>query len=259
MMISDQLCTAAGLKWLVPDWPAPAQVRAVSSLRSGGVSGSLYQGLNLGDHVNDDPAAVRENRSRLTQALKLPSTPCWLTQVHGVTVVNVARIQASAVEADAAMTTQAGIVCAVLTADCLPLLFCDRQGSRVAAVHAGWRGLAAGIVEAAVQALDVPANELLVWLGPAIGPAVFEVGAEVRNAFMVYDGEAQQAFQIRDQNGKQGRYLADIYLLARLRLQRLGVESIYGGHWCTYSQPDDFYSFRRDGVTGRQASLIWIA
>jgi len=249
---------ANGIKTLSPDWPAPEWVQAVSTLRAGGVSGSPYQGLNLGDHVGDDLIAVGENRRRLEQTLKLPSSPIWLKQVHGTSVIEVAGIQSLDIEADAALTTQSGIVCAVLTADCLPLLFCDRQGTRVAAVHAGWRGLAAGIVESAVQALAVPADDLLVWLGPAIGSAVFEVGAEVRDIFIAHDRAAQQAFHYRPQPSGRDCYLADIYLLARMRLQLLGVEAIYGGQYCTYSDSAAFYSYRRDGVTGRQASLIWM-
>lgn len=265
MKLMGQASSDDGLTWLVPDWPAPAEVRAASTLRSGGVSEQPYQGLNLGDHVGDELAHVRENRTRLAKALRLPEAPCWLTQVHGTAVIDAGAVvginsgghlsSRACPEADAAFTSQPDTVCAVLTADCLPLLFCDRAGTRVAAVHAGWRGLAAGVVEAAVQALDVPMDELLVWLGPAIGPTVFEVGAEVRTAFIASDSATQQAFH----EVGQGHYMADLYLLARLRLQRLGIEAIYGGQWCTYSQHEDFYSFRRDGTTGRMASLIWMA
>jgi len=250
--------TAGALSGLCPQWPAPVNVHAVSTLRSGGVSTGPYQGLNLGDHVGDVPGSVSENRRRLQRALRLPSAPAWLSQVHGTTVVDAARPGSVATgfpQADATMTTEVGIVCAVLTADCLPLVLCDRQGTRVAAVHAGWRGLAAGIIERTVEALDVPALELLVWMGPAIGPTAFEVGTEVRERFTVHDPASQQAFQ----PGNQDRYLADITLLARQRLQRLGIEAIYGGRWCTYSQPESFYSYRRDGDTGRMATLIWMS
>jgi hypothetical protein len=253
---------AGGIDGLCPDWPAPERIHAVTTLRCGGVSEAPYQSLNLGDHVGDKLASVSANRARLQRAMQLPSAPCWLSQIHGTTLVDAAQFgQVSAtsnhqtVTADGSFASQAGIVCAVLTADCLPLLFCDRQGSRVAAVHAGWRGLAAGIVEGMVQTLNVPVTELLVWLGPAIGPGVFAVGPEVRAAFIKHHDLAQQAFVPID----KGHYLADLYLLARLRLQRIGIEAVYGGRWCTYSQAEDFYSFRRDGVTGRQASLIWIS
>jgi len=242
---------------LRPEWPAPDIIRAATTLRKGGTSLPPYHSLNLGDHVGDDPAAVRENRSRLLQSLDLPATPCWLAQVHGTTVIDAARNTAQAVvplQADAAFTTQGGIVCAVLTADCLPVLFCDRQGRRVAVAHAGWRGLAAGVLEATVQALAVRANDILVWLGPAIGPQAFEVGAEVREAFSVQDKAAQQAFSACG----DGRFMADLYQLARLRLHRMGIAAVYGGQYCTYQQPQDFYSYRRDGDCGRMASLIWI-
>lgn len=264
MTLTGQV-TAAGLDWLVPDWPAPTRVRAASTLRGGGVSRSPYQSLNLGDHVADSPTSVSENRGRLLSAIQLPAAPCWLTQVHGTTVIDAADVarlssdghhsDSAGPKADAAFSSQTDVVCAVLTADCLPLLLCDRQGTKVAAVHAGWRGLAAGVLEETVRALDIPVNELLVWLGPAIGPTAFEVGAEVRATFVDDDDHARQAFQ---QTG-QGRYWADLYLLARLRLQRLGIEAVYGGQWCTYSQPDQFYSFRRDGTTGRMVSLIWLS
>jgi len=245
------------LKGLFPHWPAPDNVHAVSTLRSGGVSTGSYQGLNLGEHVGDAPDCVNENRRRLQQALQLPSAPVWLSQVHGTTVIDAARpgITSENPQADAALTGEPGIVCAVLTADCLSLLFCDRQGTHVAAAHAGWRGLADGIIERTFEALGVPATELLVWMGPAIGAEVFEVGAEVRERFIRHDPASRQAFVPAD----QGRYLADITLLARQRLQGLGVDAIYGGQWCTYTQPQAFYSYRRDGVTGRMASLIWMS
>ena len=247
------------LMGLFPHWPAPDTVHAVSTLRGGGVSSGPYQGLNLGDHVGDTPDCVSENRLRLQRSLKLPSAPLWLSQVHGTTVIDAYRpdgaVASGRPQADATLTSEPGIVCAVLTADCLPLLFCDRQGTRVAAAHAGWRGLADGIIERTFEALGVPATELLVWMGPAIGAAVFEVGAEVHERFIRHDPTSQQAFRPVE----QGRYLADITLLARQRLQGLGVDAVYGGQWCTYSQPQAFYSYRRDGVTGRMASLIWMS
>lgn len=234
---------------ILPTWPAPRNVRACTTTRDGGVSLAPYASLNLGDHVGDDPAAVSENRARLRRALELPAEPLWLTQVHGIAV---AAGQGGC--ADASVAFGPGTVCTVMTADCLPLLLCDRAGTVVAAVHAGWRGLLAGVIEAAVSRLHVPGAELLAWLGPAIGPLAFEVGEEVRAAFVAEDAAAAAAFQ----PAPGGRWLADIYALARLRLARCGVTAVYGGELCTFSDPR-FYSYRRDGVTGRMASLIWLA
>jgi len=242
-----------GVRWIVPDWPAPSNIRAASSLRSGGVSGAEYATLNLGDHVADGRAAVDENRVRLQQALALPASPKWLTQVHGIDCIDAAS-SAIGVEADASFTTQAGIVSVVLTADCLPVLLCDKQGTTVAAVHAGWRGLAAGVIESTIAAMG-ESQELMAWLGPAIGPQQFEVGDEVRAAFIARDAVAVDAFA----PARAGHWLADLYQLARIVLKKQGVSNIYGGEWCTVSRPDDFYSYRRDGVTGRMATLIWMA
>jgi len=238
------------MELILPDWPAPANVRACTTTRQGGVSVGAYASLNLGDHVGDDPAHVTENRARLRRVLALPAEPLWLTQVHGIAVA-----EGQGGCADASVAFAPGTVCTVMTADCLPLLLCDRAGTAVAAVHAGWRGLLAGVIEAAVARLDVPAADLLAWLGPAIGPQSFEVGDEVRTAFMAEDAAASVAF--RPTPG--GRWLADIYALARLRLVRCGVTAVYGGALCTFSDAARFYSYRRDGVTGRMASLIWLA
>jgi len=255
--VADQIDSAVdsidGVRWIVPDWPAPANVYAASSLRSGGVSVAEYAALNLGDHVADDRAAVKENRMRLQQALALPASPKWLTQVHGIECVDAAN-SAMAVEADASFTTQAGVVSVVLTADCLPVLLCDKQGTTVAAVHAGWRGLAAGVIESTIAVMGEP-QELMAWLGPAIGPQQFEVGDEVRAAFIARDAAAVDAFAPM----RAGHWLADIYQLSRIVLEKQGVSEIYGGEWCTVSRPGDFYSYRRDGVTGRMATLIWMA
>jgi len=240
------------LDLLTPDWPAPARVRALSTTRAGGVSAAPYSGLNLGDHVGDDPRAVAENRRRLSAGL--PAVPAWLRQVHGVAVVDAARV-AGTCEADAAFSRQAGAVCVVMTADCLPVLFCDRAGSVVAAAHAGWRGLAAGVLEATVAAMAVPPAELLAWFGPAIGPQAFEVGGEVRDAFLALDAAAADAFVPT----AGGKWLADIFLLARQRLAGIGVGAVYGGGVCTVSDPQRFYSHRRDRVTGRMATLVWLA
>lgn len=239
--------------WIRPDWPAAASVRAVTTTRSGGVSQGPYACLNLGDHVGDDPEAVRENRARLETALKLPATPFWLQQVHGTRVVEAAAIAAPAT-ADAVYARNPGVVCAVLTADCLPVLLCDRAGQRVAAAHAGWRGLAAGVIEAAVAAMQVPARDLLAWLGPAISSAAYSVGEDVRQAFMANSAGAETAFG----PAEGGRWHADLYMLARQRLAACGVSEVYGGGWCTWKDARRFYSYRRDGTTGRMANLIWL-
>ena len=254
--------------WILPDWPAPPNVRAVQTTRAGGVSTGAYASLNLGDHVGDDPAAVAQNRALLRA--KLPAEPLWLKQVHGNVVVDAA--SASGVPyADAALARRAGTVCAVMTADCLPVLLCDEAGTVVGAAHAGWRGLAGGVVEATVKAMKVEPERLLVWLGPAIGPAAFEVGEEVRQTFMAHDPQAAKAFSPVEakhtQNSKlltthhsllTNKWLADIFLLARQRLALLGVTRVYGGGLCTYTDAERFYSYRRDQASGRMATLIWL-
>lgn len=232
-----------------PEWPAPARVRAFMTTRHGGVSEGAWASLNLGDHVGDDPRHVAANRARL--ATHLPALPHWLRQVHGVRVIAAG---GTAAEADAAFTTCPGRVCAVLTADCLPVLLCDRAGSVVAAAHAGWRGLADGVLEATVAAMAVAPGEIFAWLGAAIGPAAFEVGDEVRQAFVARHAVAQGAF-VRAGD----KWRADLYALARVRLAAAGVAEVYGGGLCTHSDAENFFSYRRDGVTGRMASLIWLA
>jgi YfiH family protein len=240
--------------WIVPDWPAHPRVRAVSTTRTGGVSVAPYASMNPATHVGDSPVAVQENRARLATQLQLPATPLWLQQVHGTRVVDAAAAAASP-EADGAWSAQTGIVCAVLTADCLPLLLSDRDGRCVAAVHAGWRGLAAGVIEHAVLALPAAGNDLLAWLGPAIGPQAYVVGDEVRAAFTAKDAAAASAFAAH----RDGGWHADLYRLARQRLAACGVDTVYGGDHCTFREPGRFFSFRRDGVTGRMATLIWLA
>lgn len=237
--------------WLVPDWPAPSQVRACVTTRFGGASVSPFDSFNLGDHVGDDPRAVAENRRQLQDALQCQ--PAWLSQVHGVRVVpaDPGRVET----ADASWTCTPGVACAVLTADCLPVLFCNRAGTQVAAAHAGWRGLASGMLEATLAALDCPANDVLVWLGPAIGSQAFEVGPEVRDAFLAEHPQAEVAFR---PSTNLGKHLADLYQLARIRLAAVGVTAVYGGGLCTWSDPR-FYSYRRQANTGRFASLIWLA
>jgi YfiH family protein len=241
--------------FLRPQWPAPATVQALVTGRTGGISRPPYDSLNLGDHVGDDPAAVAANRQSLQTRAGLPAVPLWLSQVHGTRCVNAAQAQPGD-EADAVMAQAPGLVCAIMTADCLPLLLCDRAGSRVGAAHAGWRGLLDGVIESTLAALDCPPGEVLAWLGPAIGPRAFEVGPEVRAAFITEDPAAATAFTPK--NGPTEKWLCDIYALARLRLARAGVTAVYGGEHCTYTEKEDFFSYRRDGTTGRMASLIWL-
>lgn len=237
-----------------PDWPASATVHALTTTRVGGFSQGPYTSLNLGDHVGDDPETVARNRAWLREALKLPLEPLWLKQVHGTNVVAAAAAHTS-VTADGAWTGRPGVVCAVLTADCLPVFLCDRHGTKVALLHAGWRGLAAGVIEAGVRALATPGAELLAWLGPAIGPDSYEVGDDVRRVFLDDDPGAAEGFR----PASAGRWYADLYALARRRLRQQGVCAVYGGDRCTRREGDRFYSFRRDGATGRMASLIWLA
>ena len=242
---------AAPADWIEPDWPAPQRVRTLVTTRNGGVSRGPYASLNLGTRVGDDAGAVAENRARLRPLL--PSEPRWLQQMHGVDVVQ-ADCAAAESTADATFTRVAGVVCAVQVADCLPVLFCDRAATRVAAAHAGWRGLSAGVLEQTVSSLGVPPDEIMAWLGPAIGPQKFEVGADVFERF-TGDPAASAAFEpLRD-----GKWLANLYTLARQRLSRAGVTAIFGGGLCTFSDPARFFSHRRDRVTGRQGAFIWIA
>lgn len=240
--------------WLHPDWPAPKAVRAVTTTRAGGASRGPYAGFNLAAHVGDTAAAMAENRAYLRTALDLPAEPAWLEQVHGTGVARLDTEQ-PVCRADASVTTTPGRVCAVLTADCLPVLFCNRAGTAVAAAHAGWRGLAAGVLETAVAELKSPPDDILAWLGPAIGPAAFEVGEEVRAAFVSRQADTTAAFQ----PARAGKYRADLYALARLRLAAMGITAVYGGGWCTHTDAQRFFSYRRDGITGRMATLIWLA
>lgn len=238
---------------LIPQWPAPDNVRAVMTTRLGGVSEGAYGSFNLGTHVGDDPAAVAANR--LALARQLPSPPCWLQQVHGSVVREADPGWPEPPEADASFSRSPGVVCIVQTADCLPVLLCSRDGKGVAAVHAGWRGLVAGVLEEAVVAMRVPGNQVIAWLGPAIGPGAFEVGPEVRAAFMAVDPQTALAFR----SGENGQWWGDLYLLARQRLAAVGVVDVYGGDHCTFSEESRFYSYRRDGATGRMAALVWTA
>ncbi|TFZ08551.1 peptidoglycan editing factor PgeF [Ramlibacter humi] len=250
--------------WLTPDWPAPPNVRALCSLRAGGVSQGPYESLNLGDHVGDDAAAVRENRARF--AARLQSRPVFLQQVHGTGVVELKAATPDATSADACWTRERGVACTIMVADCLPILFADREGQSVAAAHAGWRGLAGGVIEAAwnafAQSLGVTKAEALertlVWLGPCIGPAAFEVGDDVRQAF-----GAEAAVAGRFQPHSPGKWLANLPRLTRDRLAAIGIEQVHGNDggadWCTVSNPSRFFSHRRDRVSGRFAAAAWLA
>ncbi len=242
---------------LEPRWAAPAQVRAAFSLRSGGASEPPWDTLNLGVHVGDDPSAVLENRRRLANALRLPSEPVWLDQVHGKDVIEVDECSRPAIgsrpRADAVVTRTPGIVLAIQVADCLPVLFSSRDGRALGAAHAGWRGLAAGVLEQTVTAMATPPSDLVAWLGPSIGPAHFEVGDEVREAFLASQPGAESAFT----PNPKGRWQCDLPSLARQRLAALGLMRVDGGKWCTSADPVRFFSHRRDQKTGRMAALIW--
>ncbi|MCL4780477.1 MAG: peptidoglycan editing factor PgeF [Gammaproteobacteria bacterium] len=246
----------APLDLIRPDWPAPPAVRAFATTRSGGCSEGTWAALNLGTHVGDDPAAVQDNRRRLRQALELPAEPLWLQQVHGTAVAD-ADAAAFPATADAIVARRAGQACVVMTADCLPVLFCNDAGTRIAAAHAGWRGLAAGVLEATVAALvqdGAPAATLMAWIGPAISAPAYEVGAEVRAAILAVDPAADSAFTAN----ARGRWQLDLVAIARRRLAAVGVPRVYGGNLCTASDPARFFSHRRDGNCGRQATLICI-
>lgn len=243
--------TPAGRHYLLPDWPAPPNVRALSTTRRGGHGAGPYASFNLATHVGDAAAIVAANRRLLDE--RLPLAPRWLTQVHGTRCVD-AETAADGAEADASVARSTRRACAVLTADCLPLLLCDAAGTVVAAAHAGWRGLAAGVIESTLAAMRVPGERVLAWLGPAIGAAAFEVGDEVRAQFVADDAGAASAFVA--QGG--GKWHCDLYALARLRLARRGVTRVWGGGHCTFTEGEHFFSYRRDGATGRMATLVWL-
>ena len=246
--------------WIIPDWPAPGNVKALFTTRNGGVSSGRYTSLNLGDHVGDDPPAVMRNRAVLRRIL--PDEPQWLRQVHGTTPVMIdAHDRTTPCDGDAAFSRGTGTVCAVLVADCLPILLCDHAGTMVGVIHAGWRGLAEGVIERTVSKIGQTSGtnaRIMAWLGPAIGPHHFEVGEEVRQAFIKRDTESVSAF-MPHHAPNNSKWLADLFLLARQRLVKAGVTEIYGGGECTYSDPARFFSYRRDGNTGRMAGLIWLA
>jgi hypothetical protein len=243
--------------WIVADWPAPAGIVGGTTLRTGGVSQQSYASLNLGAHVGDDERCVQLNRSRFVRDCELPGEPAWLTQVHGTTVVRAGKSGdsrvADAVISHSARPDSARQVCAVLTADCLPVLLASEDGCEIAAAHAGWRGLCDGVLEATVSALESPPCRLMAWFGPAISQPAFEVGTEVRDRFVAADPGASGCFE----ENARGRWQADLYGLAALRLQNVGVTRVYGGGRCTFGEPDAFFSYRRDGQCGRMATFVF--
>ncbi|MEZ8040141.1 peptidoglycan editing factor PgeF [Vibrio sp. 1F263] len=242
---------------IIPDWNAPKNVKAFASTRFDGCSTGAYQGLNLGMHVGDDASLVESNRAWLKQQSKMPTVPVWLNQTHSTDVVTVLEPVVNVLDADGAFTTAKGVVCSAMTADCLPVILTDTKGTQVAAVHAGWRGLAGGILENAVAKfsnLDSE-NQIIAWLGPAIGKGAFEVGNDVLDAFVRFDPQAKLAFKAKSEPGK---WLANMSQLATQRLMKVGVTSVTDSNLCTYADSDAFYSYRRDGITGRQATFIWL-
>jgi YfiH family protein len=243
-------------EWITPDWPAPPQVKAAATLRTGGVSEGAFASLNLGTHVGDDPAAVAQNRGMLKSALGLSVEPTWLNQVHGINVVAAGATSETLVPptADAAFAIGAGAVCVVMTADCLPVLFCDRAGTRVAAAHAGWRGLAGGVLGATIKALKTDPSQLMAWLGPAIEQDAFEVGEEVREQFIKLGPENAAAFR----RNVHDRWQADLYQLACNELARLGIPSVHGGGFECFADSKRFFSYRRENRTGRMATFVWL-
>ena len=246
--------------FITPNWPAPANVKALQTTRNGGISATPYNKLNLGSHVGDNPIHVAQNRQILSQFL--PSEPVWLNQTHSITVVDAANTSCLP-DADASYSNRKNLVCVTMTADCLPILLCDTAGTLVASIHAGWRGLCDGIIESMVSQLPAKTTDLMAWLGPAIGPNVFEVGGEVRAQFMTKDAKAVLAFKKHSDNQEQDKWLCNIYQIATQRLNNLGITHISGGgidqDFCTYTNKENFFSYRRDGVTGRMATLIWLA
>lgn len=239
--------------FIYPDWPAPNTVKALSTTRQAGVSLAPYDGFNLASHVGDTANNVQKNRHYLIAAAHLPESPRWLNQVHGIEVTQANKWQQDN-ETDAIVSENINQVCAIMTADCLPILLCNRQGDKVAAIHGGWRSLATGIIEKTLHRFNSPSQDVLAWLGPAIGPSQFEVAYDVFYAFTQYSIDAQHAFVQTDAT----HYLADIYLLAKQQLNALGIHAIFGGDFCTVTESARFFSYRRDGITGRMATMIWI-
>lgn len=238
--------------WIPASWPAPDCVVAGTTLRHGGVSEGSFRSLNLGEFSGDDAKAVQENRTRFRAICDLPSAPRWLRQVHGTSVVIEPRAGETP-EADAAITRRAGVVCVVLTADCLPVILASADGAELAVAHAGWRGLAGGVLEATVRQMSADPAELIAWLGPAISQPAFEVGPEVRQEFLAHDAAAARCFMAN----RRGRWQADLYALARMRLESLDIAQVSGGEYCTFGEPQRFFSYRRDGACGRMASFVF--
>ena len=247
------------MKGLQPNWPAPTWVRAMSTTRIGGVSKDAFDSFNLGLHVFDNPNDVYQNRLQLSQSLNFMYDPIWLNQTHSTHVIELKKpdVKDLSLDADGALTQLTYVPCVVLTADCLPLLLCDTQGTVVGAIHCGWRGIANGIIENALNAIRLKTNnDILAWLGPAISQNHFEVGDEVREQFLKHNLAASSAFIPGERPGK---WMANLYILASQRLNEMGVRQIYGGDYCTYTDAARFYSYRRDKETGRMATLIWLA
>jgi YfiH family protein len=240
--------------FFIPDWPAPSHIKSIQTLRSGGKSEGKYNSFNLATHVNDEINTVDLNRDLLNQYL--PGAPYWLNQTHSVDVL---KLPSQTLNGDASYTIDKNTVCVVQTADCLPLLVTNIDGTIVAAIHAGWRGLLNGVIENTIEKMNISPNELLVWLGPAISQKHFEVGFDVKNSYCEKHTEAEKAFHLISEQ----KWLADIYALAKIRLNLCGVKQIYGGSvsddYCTFANEVNYFSYRRDGITGRMASLIWIA
>ena len=241
------------IEYITANWPAPKNIFCITTTRVGGVSKNEYSSLNLGGHVKDEESNVDKNRNLLLEELKLPNSPIWLEQIHGSAILSLGTKTPSDNTADAAYTNEVGVVCAVLTADCLPVVFCDQKGKHIAVAHGGWRGLVSGVLENTLQKFPIAHKEIMCWLGPAIGPNKFEVSKELVEEFIEKDTKHYNAFQ----NQQNGKYLANIYQIAKNILTKKGVTKVYGGEYCTYSESDKFYSYRRDGETGRMATLIW--
>lgn len=247
--------------FIIPNWPAPANVKALQTTRNGGISATPHNSLNLSEHVKDNLLHVAHNRQLLSKFL--PSEPVWLNQVHGIDVIDAANTSC-APSADASFSTRKNVVCVTMTADCLPILLCDQAGTAIASVHAGWRSLCDGVIETTVKKMPVESSQLMVWLGPAIGPNAFKVGGEVRGQFIQKGlnlgiSQSETAFKPYGEHQEQDKWLADIYKITAQRLNNLGITKIYGGGLCTYTDEERFFSFRRDGITGRMATLIWLA
>lgn len=252
MAKASSRASLGALECIPADWPAPEHIHAFTTTRKGGVSEGVFGSFNLASHVDDQSSAVTSNRQLLKAFYELPAEPCWLQQIHSNQVIDAHRFES--IEADASWTSSKDVVCTALTADCLPVFFTNKEGSCVAMAHAGWRGLLNGVISETFSAMQIKPEHCLVWLGPAIGPDAFEVGTEVRKSFSDKDSKTLNAFSQKD----QGHWLCDMPQLARIELQQLGIRQIFGGNQCTYADKEHFYSFRRDGSTGRMASLIWM-